>query len=329
MIRERLLAVIQHSPLWCSRRVSRALAADQTETCNGLDQTWYFRAYRRIWPSSLLRPGDAAAHYALNGGRLALSPSLAFDEFWYRHRYPEVDNLVRSGEFASGWEHYLNRGYLERRNPVWWFDEQWYLEKNPDVQQAVKGGHLACGYEHFLLYGIHRDLSPGFYFDVPWYRDQHLSGHPVQTVCPIVDYLLSGNRGGQCPVSFFDPEWYMTTYAIGQEMDSTEPSRCEGPYEHYIFHGRYREWSPSPRFNERAYRDLNPDVSKMIASGRYATGFEHYAREGVIAGFRMANHFSTGGTDYCAPPFMNAYEKSVSLNLKQLHLLRRLSGKPA
>lgn len=325
MTRARLLAVIQSTPLWCSRRATACFPGNHAETVPGLDWTWYFRTYRKQWPASLRRPLDSATHYRLNAARLSLSPNLAFDEFWYRHRYPDIDALVRSGAFPSGWEHYLERGCVENRNPVWWFDENWYQNKNPDVQEAVKAHQLACAFEHYLLYGIRQDLSPSLYFDVQWYRRHYLANGPE--AFPVPDYLLAPERAARCPVPFFDSDWYRTTY-LSQETAFTpiDNFSCQVPYEHYVFSGQRRQYSPSPKFHERAYRELNPDAAEKIAAGRYLSGFEHYVAEGASAGCSSATHLSTAGVDYAGPAFLPVYERILQLNLKQLRTLKNLVG---
>ncbi len=124
---------------------------------------WYFQTYRNRWPDFLLLPDDAVAHYHLNARHFSLSPNLAFDEFWYRRRYTDVESLVRSGAVATGWHHYLEAGCIERRNPTWWFDERWYVSKNIEASQALQSGQFACGFEHYLLYGMKNNLSPSLY----------------------------------------------------------------------------------------------------------------------------------------------------------------------
>jgi len=288
---------------------------------------WYFRAYRKIWPAALARPKDSLEHYRRYGASFALSPHLAFDEYWYRRSYPEVEALVRSQDFASGWEHYLQVGCFERRDPVWWFDEKWYQAKNPDARQAMASGQFVCGFEHYLLYGMRRDFSPSLYFSPAWYRSQYLRRTDGPDTIPLVHYLLDPDRGARCPVAFFDPEWYVATYLCEKDQSRAEaPQRWHGPYEHYIFLGRGKLCSPSPSFNERAYRELNPEAAGAITSGRYVTGFEHYVHEGAAAGGAISGHLRTAGVDYAGPALLKACEKSLLLNLKQIKTLKRLAN---
>jgi hypothetical protein len=276
-------------------------------------------------PGALVRPLDSVEHYRANAARMALSPNLAFDEFWYRYRYADVDALVKAGAIASGWEHYLELGCGQNRNPAWWFDEEWYKAKNPDGNEAVKSGQFACGFEHYLLYGIRQDLSPSLYFDATWYRRQYLTTVDAQEAYPIVDYLLAPDRDARCPVRFFDAGWYRATYLCEPQGSGTpEAPRWQSAYGHYLLVGQQQQWSPSPRFNERAYRELNSDAAEGIAAGRYLSGLEHYIREGASTGAFVATHLGVAGVDYAGPAFVRAYERSLRLNLRQLDMLQRL-----
>ncbi len=319
MNRDRLLAVLQASPLWCSQGLS--------EFCDGgLDVKWYFDTYRNLEPDVLLHPEDCQEHYRVRARNLKLSPNLAFDEFWYRHSYPDVADLINNGLFLNGWEHYLGCAGKPRRNPAWWFDELWYGTRNPEAAEAVKMGRLSSGFEHYLLYGIRQNISPSLYFDAAWYREKYQAAdrEAAATVFPLKDYLLAPQRSARCPVQFFDPEWYSRTYLVDKPHSSVLVG-YQRPYEYYVSYGRFQQHSPSAYFNERAYRELNPQVNAKIAAKLYTTGFEHYVSEGAAAGARLATHLTTGGTDYAGPAFLRVYERSLRLNFEQIAKLRHLS----
>lgn len=76
---------------------------------------------------------------------------LLFNEAFYRAVYPDVDQAVRDGIFASGYSHYLSFGVHEGRNG--YFDEQFYLARHSDVAAAVQTGLLASGEAHYLAFG--------------------------------------------------------------------------------------------------------------------------------------------------------------------------------
>lgn len=86
-----------------------------------------------------------------------------FDETVYLARYPDVAHAVQLGQFASGYQHFLEFGVFEGRSgsPDWTSSiEATYLSDNPDVSHAVSLGQFHSGYEHFFLYGQHEN-RPG------------------------------------------------------------------------------------------------------------------------------------------------------------------------
>lgn len=314
---KRLICAIQSSPLWCSPRHMNLAIPGENEYLDGIDTVWYFRTFR----GSLVRPDALAcqADYAANAGILVRSPNLAFDELWYRDRYPEVDELISRGDVACGWQHYIRDGAAKRLNPAAWFDEDWYEKQYPELRQSIRAGSILCGFEHFLLYGIYQDRSPSVYFNSSWYRRQYLSEHSERI--PIVHYLFSRPEKRLSPVPFFDSDWYAKQYLTAVPE---HPSRCWAPFEHYLLIGRRRAYSPSPLFNEMLYRDMYPEVVAKLENGTYLTGFEHYAREGVMNGFVASTHLDTSGADSSGPVFTRAYGQSLNLNISRIARLRRL-----
>ncbi|HYP14529.1 MAG TPA: hypothetical protein VEQ63_11445 [Bryobacteraceae bacterium] len=264
---------------------------------------------------------DSLQRYLDRAGSEFQSPNLAFDEKWYRHRYPEVNQAVAAGVYRCGWEHYLSEGAKKQYNPVAWFDETWYLFRSSDAAQGVKCGALLCGFEHYLLYGIRQELAPSIYFSPAWYNK--ITGAPGQGhgTYSIVQYLLAAENSRPVPVAFFDGPWYRTRYLGGP---SDLPSIPE-PFQHYLFYGRSCGFSPSPKFNEMAYREAHPEAAAKIAAGVYSSAFEHYATEGVLEGMVAPTHLETSGVDYAGPEFLPNYEYSVRVNFRQLALLRELA----
>jgi hypothetical protein len=278
---------------------------------------WYWRKFHRTADRSFTL-ADCKANYLQNAGCLFRSPNLGFDEFWYRHEYRDVEQLVEAGEYRSGWEHYLQEGARRGYNPVFWFDERWYKKQHGDVAAGVGNSELACGFQHYLLYGIHQDLSPSIYFNTAWYRERYMKnvqGGPRSY--PIVHYLLSAEKMRPCPVPFFDPDWYRNQYLVDSGAGSGELSPLPA-YEHYLLFGRRLGHSPSPHFNEMAYREAYPEVAKQLGRGPYASGFEHYVTEGPANGFRSLTHLDTAGVDYASPEFLSIYERALRLELSQL-----------
>jgi len=79
-------------------------------------------------------------------------------------------------------------------------------------------------------------------------------------------------RLGACQLmrAQFDPDWYVTFYGLHATGSHTDP------FEHYIAIGARYGFSPSPAFDEMAYRTAHPDVAAKIARGAVLCGYLHY-----------------------------------------------------
>ncbi|MGK7922040.1 MAG: hypothetical protein AB4080_18750, partial [Trichodesmium sp.] len=77
----------------------------------------------------------------------------SFDESLYLIENPGVGNAVANGVFNSGFEHWLEFGFVEGRSPQFPFDETYYLTTYPDVTDAVTNGILINGLEHYISFG--------------------------------------------------------------------------------------------------------------------------------------------------------------------------------
>lgn len=319
---ERLLCAIQSSPLWLSERPARG-GGHASVLADCVDVAWYWRRYRQLREASFAI-GDCVTDYLQHAGERYLSPNLAFDEFWYRHEHPEVDDLVRIGRYQSGWEHYLAEGAAKQLSPVFWFDERWYVRHNNDLAAGVANGSLTSGFEHYLLYGINQDLAPSIYFHPQWYREQYMQDVAGgRRSCAIVHYLLQDPNRRVCPVPFFEPAWYARQYAAAlKEKDGC--NKGIPAYEHYLLFGRRLGYSPSPYFNEGAYREI-PQVAAKLRAGLYASGFEHYIAEGPVNGLHAQTHLPNSGVDYTSPEYLTMYERSLLMHLTGLRKLSDLT----
>lgn len=319
---KRLLEAIRSSPLWTSN-IALTAHADPPEVA-GLDVVFYIRSHPDVWPSD--HPVTACIrHYLQNVRARFTAPNLAFNEFWYRNFYPEVEDGIRTGRWRSGWDHFLEYGAHHEFDPAFWFNHHWYGKRYPETRQAVKDGSIGSLFEYYLTHGIPQDHSPSLYFNAGWYRAHHLNARTCGArVFPLVHYLLAPRMLKVCPAPFFDAEWYRKRYLkrLSADVDEYIPS----PLEHYVLYGRAAGFSPSPAFHEAAYRAAYPDAVASIASGRHATGFEHFIDCGVIDGCIAPTHFETSGVDYTGPEFVDLYERSVRINLRHIARLRDLAG---
>ena len=89
---------------------------------------------------------------------------LAFDEKFYKGRYPDLRRAVETGEIPDLKSHFVNHGFFERRQgsvrqvaPV---DEEWYLTKYPDVAKGVVEGSVPSATAHYLVKGRQEGRRP-------------------------------------------------------------------------------------------------------------------------------------------------------------------------
>jgi hypothetical protein len=87
-----------------------------------------------------------------------------YDERYYLSQNPDIAALVGS-TFSSGFQHFVNFGINEGRNPSVLYNESFYLANNNDVRNAVASGALSSGLSHFLTSGHREGRDPSAFFD--------------------------------------------------------------------------------------------------------------------------------------------------------------------
>lgn len=94
-----------------------------------------------------------------------------FDEIYYLTQNQDIKEAVANGIFASGFEHFINFGKFEGRDPSVFFDTEYYLAQNPDVAQTVAAGTTSA-IEHFINSGQAEGRNPIFEFFTNFYLVQ-------------------------------------------------------------------------------------------------------------------------------------------------------------
>ena len=86
---------------------------------------------------------------------------IALDEGWYRHRYSDVEDAVRSGALVDAKQHYRESGYFEHRMPfAIAVDERWYLNQYDDVGAAISRKLYGSAQDHFEEVGFKEGRLP-------------------------------------------------------------------------------------------------------------------------------------------------------------------------
>lgn len=184
--------------------------------------------------------------------------------------FDRVYYLATNGDVAAAgidpWQHYLQYGWREGRNPNSLFDVKFYLAKYGDVV-AAKIEPLA----HYMQYGWreNRDASPAFSTGayLSKYDDVRAAG-----VNPLVHFINNGIREGRTLESYggevisegFDRRYYL-------EKNPDVAASGMDPYAHYRAWGNREGRAPNALFDKVWYLAGNPDVA---AAG--IDPFEHF-----------------------------------------------------
>jgi hypothetical protein len=224
--------------------------------------------------------GSIPLDFEINGIRMA---SL-YDETFYLGLFSDVQNAIFDGRLNYGFEHFVNWGIAEGRDPSFFFSEGYYLDTNPDVKAAVDANVINSGLEHFLLWGHVENRNPSELFNA---NDYLLNNIDVQNA--IADgrvqsafdhYIEFGASESRAPGSLL----YEEAYYLQDNPDVANAvlsGQLSSGFEHYVLFGQSEAGrDPSPRFNESAYLGCNPDVAQAVQAGVLSSGMEHYFRFG-------------------------------------------------
>jgi len=210
-----------------------------------------------------------------------------FDENYYLTQNSDVSVLVSAGILESGYQHFVNRGLAEGRNPSILYNESFYLSSNSDVTQAVSNGTFRSGLEHFLRFG-HIDLrAPTSRFR----QTDYLINNPDVAAAisngtlesGFQHYILRGADENRIPtLALYNEAFYLTNNP--DIAAAVAAGDLESGFQHYISTGQREGRRPSVLFNEESYLALNPDVQNAVSAGRFESGFAHYERFGRFEG---------------------------------------------
>jgi len=120
--------------------------------------------------------------------------------------------------------------------------------------------------EHFCQHGWRERRRPNAYFDPAWYLDTYAVPAGMN---PLVHYILFGEQAGLAPSPHFDPAWYRQTHGLGVSVCALA---------HYLSHRRSQTVSPLRCFDVAAYvkahaQTLPPQrdpYAHFLAIGRFA-----------------------------------------------------------
>lgn len=225
------------------------------------------------------------------GGVISINPvflnniplTLLFDETYYLSQNPDVQTGIINGVYGSGYEHYINFGFNEQRNPSTLYNENFYLTQNPDIANAVNTGIFQTGFEHYVNFGQLENRDPSALFN----EQDYLTNNPdvVNAIAAgnvqsgFEHYLKFGINENRLPtLSLFNEGYYLsqnpdvaTTVTDGNFIDG---------FAHYIQFGQGEKRNPSSLFNENQYLTTHSDVANAVTAGDLQSGFQHYILSG-------------------------------------------------
>ena len=166
---------------------------------------------------------------------------------------------ANSDVYADGihpYDHYINYGWKEGRNPSAYFDTDRYLSDNPGVKEAGVNP-LEHYLEHGKAEGREAPVVIGDYiqqngFDAEYYLLSN-PGVGLAGMDAWEHYSLYGWKENRDPNAYFDTDGYLETYTDVKEDGIN-------PLAHYNLFGWSEGRDPSKHFDTDAYLEANPGV---------------------------------------------------------------------
>jgi hypothetical protein len=205
-----------------------------------------------------------------------------FDETFYLANNPDVAAAI-ANTGTTGYDHFIEFGLLEGRNPSALYNEAFYLDAHEDVAEDVAADLLSSGLEHFVTNGAFELRSPSAVFSQIEYLDEN-----EDILNAVRDNAFSS--GFEHYIEFGanelrDPQLFLYNEAFYLESN---PDIAEAVgrgdfvdgFEHFISFGQTEGRTPSLLYDEQSYLALNPDVQAAVADGSLTSGFSHFAQIG-------------------------------------------------
>jgi GT2 family glycosyltransferase len=252
------------------------------------DPIWYCQTYPEAARACTDPMSEALTYYLESGAAAGHSPTLYFDENFYRRTYPDVVSLIAQGEYQSGFDHYCQRGYRQF-SPHLLFDDAHYAALYEDMSiENLERHHCYGRYDHWLKSGQFENRQAHFLFDPSYYRTcaeaAGASPTDLQRLGPYGFYLHALDAGSAVahvpPSLYFDPIWYLETYPPARE--ALEQGRVRSALEHYLTLPIAGGYDPVPEFVEYFYLETYPDIRLAVEAGHLPSGYRHFVQHGAF-----------------------------------------------
>jgi GT2 family glycosyltransferase len=247
---------------------------------------WYLHRYAEARAVCAGQPELAVLVYYLRvGARLGHSPSSLFDEGFYLARNPDIAELVRAGNYHSGFDHFCQHGH-RGTSPHWLFDDALYGNLYEDMSLENLDQHGCHGrYDHYLRSGQRERRMGQFLFDGGFYRARAVeAGHAAAAIDaegPYVHFLQRLGGGPELPPSiYFEPAWYLEQNPAAKA--ALERGLFAGALHHYLCSEGADFLDPVPQFSEQYYRQAYPDIGTAVEHGFYRSGYQQFVQHGAF-----------------------------------------------
>jgi len=194
-----------------------------------------------------------------------LNNSDLFNESYYRATYSDVAAAISGGLFRSGFDHFLQFGQFEGRNPSAFFDTAYYLQQNPDVANAVNG-KLLTAFSHFIGAGQKEKRNPIALFDTNYYLSNNAdvaNAVGKDQLTGIEHYVKYGAKETRNPSRFFDNSFY---FQRNPDVAQAAQKDSITGIEHYIEYGQFEGRIPRHLFSQMfVFGDSLSDDGNLFA----------------------------------------------------------------
>ena len=238
------------------------------------DPIWY-RTAHALPDSTGTCFADLRTHWLEHGQPAGLSPTMYFDESWYRTTNPDVAAAIAAGTWRSGFEHYALAGHADRA-PHWLFDLGFYRAHHPDITDAsLREAGCFNAYDHYLRGGAAEGRRCHPLFDPGYYLSHQAD--PTAAANPFTHALTALWHGTEPATSpCFDAAWYSASLAVARS-----PRTRLGALHHYLTNPTPAAFDPLPDFSEAYYLASNPDAADLITAGIFRNGYDHFLAAGA------------------------------------------------
>ena len=174
-----------------------------------------------------------------------------YSESFYLINNPDVAATVARGIISSGFEHFIESGQFQVRQPSPLYNENYYVATYPDVEQGIIDGFFVSGFQHYIEIGQFQNRNPGILFDGEYYLTENPDLIPIAqqgNITAIEHFVKFGQFEGRNPSPLYNNDYYLSQNP--DIIEFIQQDQITG-IEHYLEVGAAQEREFSPFINTR------------------------------------------------------------------------------